>query len=72
MWIVGLLAGIAALVAVAWRASRRRRTGSDDAGNAGTCFAVDGSSGPDGGITPDCTDATSDGGGCDGDGGGGD
>lgn len=70
MWIVGLLAGIAALVAVAWRASRRRRTGpAADAGNAGASFAGDGTSGPGGGITPDCSDATSDGGGCDGGGG---
>jgi hypothetical protein len=72
MWIVVLVAGIAASVAIAWRASRRRRAGpADDAGNAGASFAGDGTSGPDGSITPDCMDGTSDGGGCDGGGGGG-
>lgn len=73
MWMTGLLAGMAALVAVAWRASRLRRAGSaDDAGNAGVFFGGDGTSGPDAGIVPDGTDATSDSGGCDGGGGGGD
>jgi hypothetical protein len=75
MWIVVLLTGVVALIAVAWRASRGRGTGpATGTGNAD--IAGDGASSLDGtashGITPDCTDATSDGGGCDGGGGGGD
>jgi hypothetical protein len=68
MWMVGLLAGIAALVAIALKASRRGRTGlATSAGGADTFLAGEAGSGPDG-TASDCTDATSDGGGC-GDGG---
>lgn len=46
MWMVWLLAGIAALVAVTWMVSRRRRAGpADDAGNTGASFAGDDASG---------------------------
>ena len=69
MWMVGLLAGIAALVALAWKASRRGRTGpATSLGGADTLLAVDAGAGVDG-TASDCADATSDGGGCDGGGG---
>lgn len=73
MWIVGLLlAGIAALVAVAWKASRRGRTGpATSDGGTDAIFAGEAGAGADG-TASDCADATSDGGGCDGGGGGGD
>jgi hypothetical protein len=70
MWIVGLLAGIAILVAVAWKASRHRYTSpTTDAGGTDTFFAGEGIAGPDY-TAPD--GSAGGGGGCDGGGGGGD
>lgn len=72
MWIVGLLAGVAALDVLACKASRRGRTGpATSVGGTDTLLAGETGAGPDG-TASDCANAASDSGDCDAGGGGGD